>query len=125
MGDLNFPGIDWQNNFLSESEDEQNVEGRAARSFLSTLGDTFLIQHVTEHTRARGGNVPSCLDLIISESEESVRDIRYLNPLGNSDHCVLIWKYLIDFEFNTDTIKRKCYYWGDYRKIKELLSRIN
>ena len=83
------------------------------------------MQHVTEQTRARGGNVPSCLDLVITESEESVRDIRYLTPLGNSDYCVLVWKYMTEIEFQTDVIKRKCYYRGDYKRMKVLLGRIN
>ena len=123
MGDLNFPEIDWKNNFINDNV--HNQRNLTARSFLSTLEDAFLVQHVMEQTRARGENIPSCLDLIITESEESVRGICYLNPLGNSDHCVLTWKYLIDIEFQTEVIKRKCYYRGDYKRMKMLLNRIN
>ena len=32
---------------------------------------------------------------------------------------------MIDIEFQTDVIKRKCYYRGDYKRMKVLLGRIN
>ena len=87
--------------------------------FLKLL-KTFIIQHVMENTRVRGQHNPSCLDLILSESEESVFHIEYIAPLGSSDHCILQWKYLVDANFEVSNFKRKCYYRGDYDKMMRM-----
>ena len=124
FGDFNFPEIDWPNHILNEGENglQRNA---AARMFVDTIDDAFLIQHVTEPTRVRGLDNPSCLDLIISECEMSVNSVKYLTPLGNSDHCVLTWNYVLEMEFSTDTLKRKCYYKGDYNKMRRLLRAVD
>ena len=70
-----------------------------ASSFLETIEDFFMSQHVMENTRVRGQHNPSRLDLILSESEESIVEITYRAPLGSSDHCVITWKYVVNVNF--------------------------
>ena len=48
-----------------------------------------LSQHVNQPTRSRIGQSDSILDLVISSEEDMIGDIKYLEPLGKSDHCVL------------------------------------
>ena len=90
---------------------------------------------MTDPTRGRGSNNPNVLDLILSHddeiiyiyiyiwSEPSVRristsvsivctvvdeiigDVEYINPLGRSDHCILIM--LCTIKLNNYTKRRK------------------
>ena len=46
-------------------------------------------QFVTEPTRSRCTDNPHVLDLVIS-NEDIITDIKYLSPLGKSDHSVLL-----------------------------------
>ena len=80
-----------------------------------------------EQTRARWENIPSWLDLIIiiTESEESVRGICYLNPFGKWSLCIdleISDRYIVS---NRSYKTEKCYYRGEYKRIKMLLNRIN
>ena len=85
FGDFNFPEIDWENHLVPE-EGRGGGSHEEARNFLNDIDDAFLVQHVYENTRARGRDNPSCLDLILSESEDTVNSVKYLAPLGSSDH---------------------------------------
>ena len=53
----------------------------------------FLYQHVTQHTRIRGSDKPSLLDLILTNEEGMVSDVQYHAPLGASDHCVISFNF--------------------------------
>ena len=48
-----------------------------------------LEQWVEEPTRYRGQEVPSLLDLVFSKKPEPRPNIKYLSPMGRSDHVVL------------------------------------
>jgi len=56
---------------------------------LDCLLDNFWHQHVTEFTRFRENQTPSCLDWIITDDPEVLEELTYLEPLGNSDHAVM------------------------------------
>ena len=59
--------------------------------FLDTLCDLFLYQHVPQPTRYRCDTTPHTLDLVISNEEGMVDNMRYLPGLGNSDHiCIYL-----------------------------------
>ena len=119
-GDFNFPETDWANKFVPI--EERHVE---ASSFLETIEDSFMSQHVMENTRVRGQHNPSCLDLILSESKESIVEIKYRAPLGSGDHCIITWKYVVDVDFEVSKFRRKCYYRGDYERMRGLLGEID
>ena len=58
-------------------------------SFIEKVRDCFLIQHVTEVTSFRGENIGNTLDLIFTDDDLFVEDIKIESPLGKSDHgCV-------------------------------------
>ena len=103
------------------------AEGRPrheeARGFMDAIDDAFLTQHVMENTRVRGQDNPSCLDLILTESEDSSNSVEYCSPLGSSDHCILTRSYVVSVGFEISP-RRKCYYRGDYTKMKEMLREI-
>ena len=65
-GDFNYQEIDWEN----ESSDEKNEH---LTTFINTVQDCFLHQHVTENTRFRLGEEPSLLDLIFTNEEGLIR----------------------------------------------------
>ena len=87
VGDFNFKKINWVN--VSTNEPTVGMESK----FLETINDCFLYQRVTEPTRIRGNTEPSLLDLILTDEEFQVPNVRHLSPLGASDHCVISFKY--------------------------------
>ena len=98
VGDFNYKSITWTNwttNCGTESTEQQ---------FIETCRDCFLHQHVEKPTRRRGDDEPSKLDLIFTNEEMQVSEVKHSPPLGKSDHD------LLSFEFH-------CYV--DYSKSKE------
>ena len=85
MGDSNYPAIDFESNTVDSWEDSD------AAKFLRKMQDLFLVQNVTETTRAREGQAPSLLDYIITDEENLVESIEYEDPIGKSDHVCLKW----------------------------------
>ena len=74
--------INWS--FCESSENQEHIS-----VFLEGIKDFFLFQHVREPTRFREGQIPSILDLILTNEENMVEKIDYLQSLGKSDHVVL------------------------------------
>ena len=110
IGDFNLPGIDW-NNWCSINNTQYEVD------FINTLRDFYLYQHVTSPTRARGTDTPHILDLVIS-NESFIDEIKYLAPLGKSDHAVLCIKSRL--QCNYRLVKNKLNYnKGDYVSLRQ------
>ena len=84
-GDFNFPGIDWR--CMSSSSKMEN-------DFVEAIRDSYLYQHVVEPTRCRHGQNPSTLDLIFTNQEEIMTNIKYHSPLGKSDHSCIKFDFL-------------------------------
>ena len=106
MGDFNFGNINW-NNWQGNSSEIQ---------FLECLRRNFLLQRVTEPTRYRGSNVPSLLDLVISDGD-FVAHLDYLSPVEKSDHCVLSFHCAVTVE-NVDNTHKYSYSKGNYEKFR-------
>jgi hypothetical protein len=67
---------------------------------------------------------PSLLDLILSSDDNRITDIRYISPIGKSDHIVL----LFNIECYTDLqgLSEKCvFHKGDYTSISECLENVS
>ena len=62
-------------------------------TFIETLENYFLLHHILSPTRCRGNTTPHILDLVISNEEDMVSEIKHLAPLGSSDHQVISFKY--------------------------------
>ena len=71
LGDFNIKGIDWNN--ISSTENETHT----STLFLKCLRDSFLYQHVKEPKRYMSKNVPSILDLILTNDESMVSNLQY------------------------------------------------
>ena len=80
MGDYNYPLIKWDDEGFGTTEDKKSEE------FLNSVRDSYLVQHVTEPTRYRTGQRSNILDLIFT-MEDIIDDIKYIPPVGKSDHC--------------------------------------
>jgi len=81
MGDFNYRNINWKSGITSTSLSES--------SFIDTINDGHLHQHVTNPTRARANQCPGVLDLIFTNEENMLSDLEIMAPLSKSDHAVL------------------------------------
>ena len=114
VGDFNFRDINWET--CSTIHNEESKEYK----FIETIQSCFLHQHMTKHTRRRGNDVPSLIDLVFTNEIMQISDIKNLPPLGRSDHDVISFKFHSYLDFS----KPKSSYLfrnGDYPAMKELL----
>ena len=75
IGDLNYPSINWNS----------MTSNLAAKKFLDTVLDKFLIQHVDFCTH-NNGNI---LDLVLSNIPNLIQSVKDTGKLGNSDHILI------------------------------------
>ena len=60
--------------------------------FIDTLQECVLHQHITEPTRYRQGVNPHTLDLVLTDEERMIDELRYLAALGKGDHVCITFK---------------------------------
>lgn len=80
VGDFNLKNINWRT---------LTGPGELEEEFLDFIVGHNLYQHVTVNTRFRGDDNPSLLDLILTNHEEIINEVRHQSPLGKSDHNVI------------------------------------
>ncbi|GAB0187672.1 hypothetical protein GRJ2_001232500 [Grus japonensis] len=80
MGDFNHPDICWRDNA---------AEHKQSRKFLECVDDNFLLQVIEEPTR--GG---AMLDLVLTNKEGLVGDVKLKGSLGCSDHEMVEFRIL-------------------------------
>ncbi|GAB0203375.1 hypothetical protein GRJ2_002803100 [Grus japonensis] len=80
MGDFNHPDICWRDNA---------AEHKQSRKFLECVDDNFLLQ-VTEEPTRRG----AMLDLVLTNKEGLVGDVKLRGSLGCSDHEMVEFRIL-------------------------------
>jgi endonuclease/exonuclease/phosphatase family metal-dependent hydrolase len=119
MGDFNLKFIDW------ETWTAEEPETHFAHYFLETLRDKYFSQHVLLPTRYRVDQEPSLLDLIISNDDNYISEVRYCAPLGKSDHVVLRFSIQCYADRALTSDRRPIYHKGDYEKMREHLSVID
>ena len=81
--------------------------------------DNFLQQHVNQPTRQ--GQRDLLLDLVLTRDENNISDIEYLEPLGKSDHSVLLVK--INKQVDVGDVgpnTKLCLNAGDYDAMREV-----
>ena len=119
LGDFNYPNVDWGQCVSTEGD------GSDSDFFMECLKDCYLTQHIDTPTRHREGQQPSILDLILTNEENVVNDIQYLAPLGNSDHCTVLFNYVCKaVSSNSITTKYK-YDKGDYDGMREYFRQVD
>ena len=57
-------------------------------------------QHVKKTTRGKGTNKTNLLDLILSNEDDNIYEIKYFSPLGKSDHSVIRFNILCNVAIN-------------------------
>jgi len=99
VGDFNFGAINWSLEAVLDgaSSPTDCLEGPPVPSaesvFLHATRDSFLFQHVESDTRARGNNNSSLLDLVLTNEEPMVSELKHRAPLGKSDHDLLTFQF--------------------------------
>ena len=86
--DFNFPEIDGMNYLIKGSDISLPAK------FFDITQDLFLKQHVDFNTRFREGNETSMLDLIFTNEDYMIENLRYIAPLGKSDHVGLLVTFI-------------------------------
>ena len=94
MGDFNIPDVDWINNDIMVGA------SKIDKDLYMKFQDNFLHQHVKMPTRFRG-NSSSTLDLILTKEEEDVKNIQVLEPLGKSDHGIVVGNFICEWRNKT------------------------
>lgn len=110
LGDFNLPGI----NFL-----ELSAPNGFSSEFLDFVIDSMLVQHVEFDTRLQNEK-SSLLDLVLSNNDNDVSDVKCLPPLGKSDHVFILFQYMVRHPSIPciNTPKDNLNYWkGDYERL--------
>lgn len=118
IGDFNLPKINWDNWLTNKNE--QSLEVR----FIEAIRDSFLHQHITEHTRCRGTDLPSTIDLLFTDEADQVSNIEYLPPLGKSDHSTISFDFDTYTEITLSSVKY-LYAKADFETIRNYLRQQN
>jgi len=113
-GDFNFKDINW-------SLKESIIGDQSSTAFIECMNDCYLIQYVSENTRYREGNIPSLLDLVMTNESDMIDTIEYSSPLGKSDHVVINFIFNCYSEESSDSVNRYLYHKGDYDKLRDRL----
>ena len=119
VGDFNSPEINWESWSVSSSETHPSFK------FIECLRDNFLFQHVHSNTRHRFGQEPSCLDLVLSDKEEIIENLKIGGKLGANVHNSILFNITCQFEKEAVNKQRPNFYKADYRLIREYLSQVN
>ena len=94
-GDFNFPKINWNSWTTSSNEEEVDFK------FIEALRDGYFYQHVQQLTRIRGTDVPTLIDLILTNEEGMVNEVEIQSLLGKSDHALMTFNF---YCYNTELI---------------------
>ena len=103
MGDFNCKGVNWK------EMEGSGTKGSWSEEMLKLAMENTLDQWVEDFTRLRGEDEPSMLDLVFTKKAELQPIIKYLSPMGKSDHV------LMEVEIQEGTLARKG---DDYKKVK-------
>jgi len=125
-GDFNLPQIQWEDG-IGICMTESRIGASTEESFIKCLEENFLTQHVDQPTRYRENQAANTLDLIITNMDTNITSIKYLSPLGKSDHITL------EFEVEADAVQgsnrtntpRKNWNKGEYQKIRDNLDTLD
>ena len=115
MGDFNVPEINWPEN------DANGTENSLPYRFFECIKDCYLHQHVHVPTRFRG-NQKSTLDLIFTREEDDVKNIEVIQPLGKSDHGIVVFDFICEWKANSIFIPKRLYHKGNYVEMTRLLN---
>ena len=121
-GDFNLPSINWKQPLILD-----NNKSNTAKKFIETLDDLFLIQHVKDWTRKRGNDLPSTLDLVLTDTDQVIQRPVIIKPLGLSDHGVVQWTSTFKVTPQIPPIEepKHNFFKGNYKQMKKDLANLN
>ena len=123
MGDFNLKDINWEDSSCGRNENY------VSEKFLEITQDLFLHQHISSTTRHREGNTPSRVDLIFTNEENMVNNVRYLPPLwsntAESDHLLIEFDFLCYAEEKEDMEPGYNYKAANFSELKEMIDSHN
>ena len=112
VGDFNYRDINWTNWATPHGEDSKE------HKFIETIKDCYYFQHVQEPTRRRGNDQPSKLDLIFTDEEMQISEVKHLAPLGKSDHSVIVFDFHCYLDYSKPKVRFQ-YPKGDYVNMRK------
>ena len=115
---FNYREIDWANESASEQSEH-------LLTFIKTVQECFLYQHVSEPFRYRSGEDPSLLDLILAKEEGVIQNLAYHPGLGDSDHVSLTFDLTCHSDQNERTQSKPNYFKANYGKIRGILRNVD
>ncbi|KAG7178057.1 putative Endonuclease-reverse transcriptase-containing protein 8, partial [Homarus americanus] len=117
VGDFNLPQIYWSN--------YTSVMGLndVGTMFIEKVRVCFLTQHIEEITRIRD-STGNTLDLLFSNEESIVGDIKLESPLGKSDHACMVFIFIVTYRRWKTKVKKRAYVYekADYLLTKQRLT---
>ncbi|XP_033126841.1 uncharacterized protein LOC117124646 [Anneissia japonica] len=116
VGDFNYKFINWE---TMEVPMEKH-----SRDFLECTDDLFWFQHCKIATRFRNDNEPSTLDLVFSNDESLIINLKCTPPLGRSDLVVLTFEIDCDYYVEDPPVVRN-YYKGDYDGMRKYIEELD
>ena len=102
FGDFNDPSIDWTTWNSTGMNSEQSAKGECIETI-----SVFLFQQFLKDTQAREKQRPSLLDLIFTNEDGIVSDVDFWDPLGKSDHGILMFNLYFYTENQKITLKMR------------------
>ena len=120
FGDFNFPEVDWMNYLIKGSDISLPA------IFFDITQDLFLKQHVDFNTRFREGNESSMLDLIFTNEDYMIENLRSIAPLGKSDHVGLLFTFITYSAIDSRVYggKKHDYWKADMSEINSSLQKV-
>ena len=91
-----------------------NPRNAHVESFIDTIQDLFLFQHIQESTSFRPGTTPSLLDLVFTNEANMINHVDYLPGLGNSDHVCIYFHLSCYSTFKPNHTPRYNVYRADF-----------
>ena len=118
-GDFNYKEINWIDKTTNTAIDHESS------IFLECILDSYLTQHVTSPTRFRQNQTESTLDLIFTNEEGMINQIKTLPAIGASDHVVLSFELLCYSPSEGSSSPKSSFFKGDYVAMRENLTNHN
>ena len=118
VGDFNYPNIDWNRGCLTR-------EDYSEQFFFDTIQDCVLFQLVTQPTRFRPGTEPHTLDLVLTNEEGMIHNMKYTAGLGNSDHICIQFGLVYTATKMIHKNMGYNYYKADFNKMRDMLDEID
>ena len=101
------------------------MQNHNSELFLNTVQDLFFFQHVSKPTKYRSDSTLHVLDLIFTNEESMVNDVKYLPGLGSSDHICLQFELACYCDHVEPPRPRYNVYKADFNKMQSLLEAVN